>query len=70
MRDVTRPVTLLQEEGQPVPDEVRDAGHLTRCAVFTLSPGLDGPVTEEDHQRAANIAEGVLEWVEVHLGEN
>lgn len=70
MHDVTRLVTLLQDEGQPVPDEVRDAGRLTRHAVFTLYPGLDDPVTEEDHQRAVNIAEGVLEWVEGHLEEN
>ena len=67
VHDLTRLVTLLQEEGQPVPDEVKEAGRLTRYAVFTRYPGVGDPVTEDDHERAVAIAERVVEWVEDHL---
>ena len=67
MHDLAQLVTLLQDEGQSVPDEVKEAGRLTRYAVFTRYPGLDDPVTEADHERAVEIAERVVEWVEDHL---
>ncbi len=67
VHDLARLITLLQDEGQPVPDEVTEAGRLTRYAVFTRYPGLDDPVTEEDHNRAVSIAERVVEWVEDRL---
>ena len=67
VHDLTRLVTLLQEEGQPVPDEVKEAGRLTRYAVFTRYPGVGDPVTEDDHGRAVAIAGRVVEWVEDHL---
>nr|WP_262921752.1 HEPN domain-containing protein [Salinibacter ruber] len=67
VHDLARLITLLQDEGQPVPDEVTEAGRLTRYAVFTCYPGLDDPVTEEDHNRAVSIAERVVEWVEDRL---
>ena len=67
VHDLTRLVTLLQEEGQPVPDEVKEAGRLTRYTVFTRYPGVGDPVTEDDHERAVAIAERVVEWVEDHL---
>ncbi len=67
VHDLARLITLLQDEGQPMPDEVTEAGRLTRYAVFTRYPGLDDPVTEEDHNRAVSIAERVVEWVEDRL---
>ncbi|WP_259090256.1 HEPN domain-containing protein [Salinibacter ruber] len=67
VHDLARLITLLQDEGQPVPDEVTEAGRLTRYAVFTRYPGLDDPVTEEDHNRAVSSAERVVEWVEDRL---
>ena len=67
MHDLAQLITLLQEDGQTVPDDVKEAGRLTRYAVFTRYPGLDDPVTEEDHERAVAIAERVVAWVEAHL---
>jgi len=67
VHDLARLITLLRDEGQPVPDEVTEAGRLTRYAVFARYPGLDDPVTEEDHNRAVSIAERVVEWVEDRL---
>lgn len=63
VHDLAQLITLLQEEGQTVPDEVKEAGRLTRYAVFTRYPGLDDPVTEEDYERAVEIAERVVAWV-------
>ncbi|MCS4057047.1 HEPN domain-containing protein [Salinibacter ruber] len=67
VHDLARLVTLLQDEGQPVPDAVREAVRLTRYAVLTHYPGLDDPVSEDDYERAVAIAERVVEWVESHL---
>ncbi|WP_259048572.1 HEPN domain-containing protein [Salinibacter ruber] len=67
VHDMARLVTLLQDEGQPVPDAVREAGRLTRYAVLTRYPGLDDPVNEDDYERAVEIAERVVEWVEGHV---
>jgi HEPN domain-containing protein len=67
VHDLAQLITLLQDEGQPIPEDVKEAGRLTRYAVFTRYPGLDDPVTEEDHERAVEIAERVVVWVEAHL---
>jgi len=67
VHDLAQLITLLQEEGQTVPDDVKEAGRLTRYAVFTRYPGLEDPVTKEDHERAVEIAERVVAWVEDHL---
>ena len=67
VHDLAQLITLLQDKGQPVPDEVKEAGRLTRYAVFTRYPGLDDSVTEEEHEQAVEIAESVVRWVESHL---
>lgn len=67
VHDLAQLITLLQEEGQAVPDEIREAGRLTRYAVLTRYPGLEEPVTEGDYERAVEIAGRVVEWVEHHL---
>jgi len=67
VHDLGRLITLLRNEGQPVPESVAEVGRLTRFAVLTRYPGLDDPVTEEDHERAVKIAERAVEWVEDQL---
>jgi HEPN domain-containing protein len=62
LHDLAQLITLLQDEGQTLPEDVKKAGRLTRYAVFTRYPGLDDPVTEEDHERAVEIAERVVAW--------
>ena len=58
---------MLQSEGAPVPDDVKEAGRLTRYAVLSRYPGLDDTVGEEDYERAVSISKQVVEWVEGHL---
>lgn len=64
VHDLAQLITLLQDGGITVPEDVKEAGRLTRYAVFTRYPGLDDPVTEEDHERAVKIAKRVVGWVE------
>lgn len=70
VHDLAQLTTLLQEEGQAVPDDVKEAGRLTRYAVLTRYPGLNDPVTREDYERAVTIADRVVEWVSEQLGED
>ena len=67
VHDLARLITVLRDDGQPVPEDVQEAGRLTRFAVLSRYPGLDDPVTEEDHERVVEIAERVVEWVEDQL---
>lgn len=67
VHDLAQLITILQEDGRTVPDDVKEAGRLTRYAVFTRYPGFSDPVTEEEHERAVVIAERVVEWVEAIL---
>jgi HEPN domain-containing protein len=59
--------TLIQNQGITVPDAIKDAAILTDYAVVTRYPGVGEPVTEEEHERAVEIAERVVAWVEAHL---
>jgi HEPN domain-containing protein len=65
--DLADLLTLVQNEGIAVPDGVKDAAILTDYAVVTRYPGVGEPVTEEEHERAVEIAERVVAWVEDHL---
>jgi hypothetical protein len=42
---------------------------LTRFAVTTRYPGVAEPVTAEEHHRAVAIAEAVVKWADVRVGE-
>ena len=52
----------LIEEGESLPEPVKQAGRLTRFAVVTRYPGLEEPVTREEYERAVIIAEAVVQW--------
>lgn len=57
VHDLSTLITLLQQEGETIPDEVQEAGRLTRYAVETRYPGLSEPVTEDEHEKAVTLAE-------------
>lgn len=54
----------LDEAGVAIPEAVKDAVALTRYAVLTRYPGLSRPVTQEEHEGAVRLAQGVLDWAE------
>jgi len=57
-------LTLLQQSGVVVPEEIRRAGLLTGYAVETRYPGLSEEVTREDYVQALELAECVVRWAE------
>jgi hypothetical protein len=58
---------LLERSGLKVPKYVKLASELTGFAVEPRYPGLSGPVTPREHQRAVRIADGVLRWAARHI---
>jgi HEPN domain-containing protein len=62
--DIIDLLTLLQQSGADVPEEIRKADLLTQYAVESRYPGLTEDVTEEDYLLAIEVAERVLRWVE------
>ena len=52
----------LEDEGVPIPTDVKEAVILTRYAFETRYPGPFEPVTEEEYKEAIRLAECVLEW--------
>ena len=62
--DLTQLLTLVEQAGQSVPDDVKQAGVLSDYAVAARYPGLTEPVTYEEYDKAVAIAERTVLWVE------
>jgi HEPN domain-containing protein len=60
IHDLARLLVLLEQNGVKIPKYVQRAAGLTRFAVETRYPGLSGPVTKREHQRAVHLADAVL----------
>lgn len=69
VHDLARLLTLLEESGADIPEDVRSAETLTPYAVITRYPTLFEPVTEEQYQEALELAEAVLRWARQQVGE-
>ena len=67
IHDLAHLVMILESRGEPIPDTVRHAVKLTRYAIHTRYPGLEEPVSEEEHREAVAIAEAVVQWAEERL---
>jgi len=67
VHDLGRLMTLLQEGGMHVPENVKAAGALTPYAVITRYPTMFEPVTAEQHRQAVELAQAVLEWARKHV---
>ena len=65
--DLTDLLTRVERQDVSIPDKVCEASILTEYAVETRYPGATEPVTEGEHERAVEIAESVVRWVESHL---
>ena len=69
VHDLDRLLRLVEGTGVGIPEDARQAGKLSRYAVFTRYPGFE-EVTEEHHRQAMEIARAVVKWAEsVILGE-
>ena len=60
-------LSLLNEAGEPLPEEIIQAAGLTQYAVTTRYPHFEVPVSEEEYADAIDIAEAVVRWAEGQL---
>lgn len=67
VHDLAELLTLLEQHGIPLPEEIRTAAELTDYAVEARYPSLLEPVTEDEFKEALHIAEAVVAWAESQL---
>ena len=65
--DIAYLIELLEKEKVEVPKDLQVAKILTGYAVETRYPGDYEPVNEDDYSNAVQIAEKVLQWVEMKI---
>lgn len=69
IHDLEELITGLQQGGVDIPEEIQQAVILTSYAFESRYPGIDDPVTNEEHAQAVALAERVLRWVETLVDE-
>ena len=69
VHDLARLLTLLEEAGETVPEEVRSAARLSRFAVEPRYPGFGRPISEEEYQALVGVAREVVRWAEQRVAE-
>lgn len=67
VHDITELLTLLENHGVFLQEEIRAAAELSGYAVENRYPGPFEPVTEEEFDRALRIAEAVVAWAESQI---
>lgn len=65
--DIAELLTLLENHGISLPEEIRAAADLTDYAVESRYPGPSEPVSEEEFKDALRIAEAVVAWAELRI---
>ena len=56
-------LSMLEDAGESIPDEVRKAEELTPYAVFTRYPGPARPISAQEYGAAVEAAEAAVRWV-------
>ncbi|MBI5194821.1 MAG: HEPN domain-containing protein [Nitrospirae bacterium] len=64
VHDIAEFLTLLEQNGMTLSEEIKAAAMLTDYSVEARYPGPFESVTEEEFQEALNIAEKVVKWAE------
>lgn len=64
VHDLSEHLTLLEQAGIELPEEVRSAAILTDYSVEARYPGPYEPVTETEFRESLAIAEAVVDWAE------
>lgn len=67
VHDLSRLMSILEQSGEVIPEEVRQAGDLTDYATTTRYPGVAEPVTEEEYTAAVGTARAVVGWADEQL---
>ncbi len=64
VHDLARLMTLLEESGLDIPENIKYAETLTPFAVMTRYPAVFEPVTKSQYEEAVNLAESFFDWAE------
>ncbi len=67
VHDLAELLTLLEQGGVSLPEDIRFAAALTDYSVEARYPGPFEPVTEEEFREALLIAGNVVSWAESQL---
>lgn len=67
VHDLAELLTLLEQNGILLPEEIRAAADLTDYSVEARYPGPFEPVTENEFKDALKIAESVVKWAESQI---
>ena len=67
VHDLAELLTLLEQNGIALPEEIRSAAALTDYSVEARYPGPFEPVTDDEFREALIIAENVVSWAESQL---
>ena len=60
--DIHHLLTLLEESGVQIPEDIKQSERLTVYAVQTRYPGYGFPVEERHYLQALSLAELVISW--------
>ncbi len=64
VHDLSELLTLLDQHGLSLPEDIKAAATLTDYSVEARYPGPFEPVTEDEYREALRIAETVVAWAE------
>ena len=67
VHDLTRLISLLEDAGTTIPNDVRQAEQLTPYALLTRYPGTARSVSEHEYTEAVEAAQAVVRWAEAHF---
>jgi len=67
--DIAELLTLLENQGVILSEEIKASAELTDYSVESRYPGPFEPVTEEEFNRALKIAETVVAWADSQIGK-
>jgi HEPN domain-containing protein len=67
VHDIAELLTLLENQGVILPEEIKASAGLTDYSVESRYPGPFEPITEEEFEKALQIAEAVVAWAESQI---
>lgn len=70
VHDLAELLTLLEQNGILLPEEIRASADLTGYSVEARYPGPFEPVTEVEFKDALKIAETVVKWAESEISSS
>ncbi len=67
VHDISELLTVLEQNGAALDDEIKEAAILTDYSVEARYPGPFEPITEEEFRESLRIAEAVVAWAAQQL---